>query len=100
MNRLAAAFTGHTVLDAEALWTELCGLPGPAAAARLEKPWAVSGAELRAEDMLGFALPDGTTWQFSRETSYRRGADLRPDRGRRHNRALFSQPELYEKNRR
>jgi anti-sigma regulatory factor (Ser/Thr protein kinase) len=67
MNRLAAALTGHTVLDAEALWTELCGLRGSGGCRRLEKPWAVSGDGAEG-GLLGFSLPDGTTWQFRRET--------------------------------
>lgn len=61
MNRLSALLTGHTVLDAEALWAELRALP---AGVRLAQPWADAdeGAEL-----LGFALPDGSIWQLRRD---------------------------------
>jgi hypothetical protein len=65
MNRLCAALTGHTVMDAEAMWTELCDLPDRGGCKRLEKPWAEDNGG--PEDMLGFALPDGTMWQFHRE---------------------------------
>lgn len=62
MNRLAAALTGHTVLDAEEIWAELCGLTAARGCTRLERPWAAP------EGQLGFSLPDGTIWRFRRDT--------------------------------
>jgi signal transduction histidine kinase len=66
MNRLSETLTGHTVLDAESLWSELWGQTPAGGCRKLDKPWAES-AEQKQEGILGFALEDGTTWQFHRD---------------------------------
>jgi signal transduction histidine kinase len=67
MNRLAALLTGHTVLDAETLWTELRTRPPAGGCRQLESPWA-EAAETARDGLLCFALSDGTVWQLRRDT--------------------------------
>jgi len=66
MNRVAALLTGHTVLDAEALWSELRAISAAGKQAGAEAPWAgASGAG--DADILDFSLPDGGVWQLRRD---------------------------------
>lgn len=64
MNALVSRLTGHTVLDADAVWRELCALPAKDGCAPMERPWAESGDP----GTLVFSFPDGRIWQFRRET--------------------------------
>jgi hypothetical protein len=66
MNRLSALLTGHTVLDAEALWAELRKLARPGGGAAPEQPWAGDSGRAQ-ENPLDLSLPDGTVWQLRRD---------------------------------
>lgn len=67
MNRLAALLTGHTVLNAEALWTELHAQTPAGGCKRLESPWAETAGTAQ-DRLLCFALSDGAVWQLRRDT--------------------------------
>ena len=66
MNRLSALLTGHTVLDAGALWAELRELALPGSGAAPEQPWAGDSGRAQ-ENPLDLSLPDGTVWQLRRD---------------------------------
>lgn len=66
MNELIVALTGHTVLDAEAVWEELGGLSPANGCAALEKPWPDAPGGDGGGSQLAFSFPDGSVWRFRR----------------------------------
>ena len=59
MNTLVERLTGHTVLDADAVWRELSGVEPLREGERLHQPWLEEGS-----DTIFFQFPEGTVWRF------------------------------------
>ena len=63
MNALVERMTGHTVLDAGAVWLELSDSASLREGRRLRQPWL---EEDEGADTLFFRFPEGAVWRFRR----------------------------------
>ncbi len=67
MNDLLLELTGHTMLNAEAVWEELSCFPTTAMPKRLEQPWLpkrLSGVGESRNKQLFFRFLDDSVWRF------------------------------------